>query len=200
MKYVILTIPHSTFPECTQTNTHKCILSAQYQYILACRCCVLPSLLYSLLSEKKKKLQHILPAGSLSDYLTALGLAWQPAKGGWGRRRDERGRRREELVRDEVLRSTRVCDCVCLNFCVLCVWAGVCICLWIGYFKSINVRKFTKNIPEPILECQIRFLVVHMQVLLQCCDSESGYMDQSLTCWILFFPTSSQTPSPPPPL
>lgn len=27
-------------------------------------------------------MQHILPAGSLSDYLSALGLAWQPAQGG----------------------------------------------------------------------------------------------------------------------
>lgn len=57
----------------------------------------------------RKKLLHILPAGSLSDYLTALGLAWQPAKGGWGRRGDEIGRRREELARDEVLGSTHVC-------------------------------------------------------------------------------------------
>lgn len=32
--------------------------------------------------QTKKKLLHILPAGSLSDYLTAPGLAWQPAEGG----------------------------------------------------------------------------------------------------------------------
>lgn len=36
--------------------------------------------IFSPLREKKNK--HILPAGSLSDYLTALGLAWQPVKGG----------------------------------------------------------------------------------------------------------------------
>lgn len=68
--------------------------------------------------QKKKKNKHILPAGSLSDYLTALGLAWQPVKGGWGRRRDERGRRREELARDEVHGS--VCVFVYMDFHVLC--------------------------------------------------------------------------------
>lgn len=117
----------------------------------------------------RKKLLHILPAGSLSDYLTALGLAWQPAKGGWGRRGDEIGRRREELARDEVLRSTHVCARArtsALISCVLCARERVCayVC---GCSKSINVRKFTKSIPEPILECQIRFPAVCMQVPLQ---------------------------------
>lgn len=145
----------------TQTNTHKHVLSAQYQYILACCCCVLPSLLYSLLSEK---LQHILPAGSLSDYLTALGLAWQPAKGGWGRRGDERGRRREELARDVLLGSTCVRVCLRGFLCIVCARVCAYVC---GCSKSINVRKFTKSISEPILECQIRFPAVCMQVLLQ---------------------------------
>lgn len=159
---------------------HKHILSAQYQYILACRCCVLLSLLYSLLLEK---LQHFMPAGSLSDYLTALGLAWQPVKGGWGRRGDERGRRREELARDEF-----VCECVCAYVCKsVCVYPHVCayVC---GCSKSINVRKFTKSIPEPILECQIHFPAECMQVLLQMgMWTVNSFTDQSLTCRILFF-------------
>lgn len=172
---------------------HKHILSAQYQYILACCCCVLPSLLYSLLSEK---LQHILPAGSLSDYLTALGLAWQPAKGGWGRRRDERGRRRAELARDEVLESMRVFAWMF----VYCACAYVC-----GCSKSINVRKFTKSIPEPILECQIRFPAMFMQVLLQLgmlwqwIQLYGSVLNMLDSIFFFFYSTSSQAPFPAPP-
>lgn len=57
--------------------------------------------------------------------------------------------------------------CVRVDFlCFVCARERVCayVC---GCSKSINVRKFTKSIPEPILECQIRFPAVCMQVPLQ---------------------------------
>lgn len=70
-----------------KSNKKKNTLSAKHLYVLAYHYCVLTFffflLLCSLLSGKQKKrgkkMQHILPAGSLSDYLSALGLAWQPA-------------------------------------------------------------------------------------------------------------------------
>lgn len=42
--------------------------------------------------------------------------------------------------------------CVCVHLCGFCVRMFVEACS-----KSINVRKFTKSIHEPILECQIGF-------------------------------------------
>lgn len=50
--------------------------------VVSCHSRYIPSSWRKRKKRNKKKLQHILPAGSLSDYLTALGLAWQPAEGG----------------------------------------------------------------------------------------------------------------------
>lgn len=121
----------------------------------------------------KKKMLDILPAGSLSDYLTALGLSWQSVKEGWGRRGDKRGGKRVELTRDEVLLRTCVCMCVSVYF------VHVCECS-----KSINVRKFSKSIPELILECQICFPSCCPSFKWECYNSQSDYMDLSLICWI----------------
>lgn len=55
---------------------------------------------------------------------------------------------------------------VCGVFRIVCTC--VCVCAYVcGCSKSINVREFTKSIPEPVLECQIRFPAMCMQVLLQ---------------------------------
>lgn len=55
------------------TYWHTTIVSWHFFFLLLC------SLLSGKQKKRGKKMQHILPAGSLSDYLSALGLAWQPA-------------------------------------------------------------------------------------------------------------------------
>lgn len=55
--------------------------------------------------------------------------------------------------------------CVCVDFCVLCV--STCVCMFVDALKALMCEKITKSIPEPILECQIHFPAVCVQVLLQ---------------------------------
>lgn len=101
MKYVVPKTLRSTFTECTGKQAQfetQCI-----DMLLLC-----PAIPVKFPPFQIKKNAAYLPAGSFSDYLTALGLAWQPAKGGRGRRGDARRRRRVELARDEVLRSVCV--------------------------------------------------------------------------------------------
>lgn len=82
--------------------------------VVSCLSCYIP-----FLSDYKKA---YLPAGSFCDYLTSLGLVWQPAQEGWGGRGDARRRRRVELAMDEDLRSV----CVCVYF----------LCIWLWMFKK----------------------------------------------------------------
>lgn len=111
MKRVIPTTLQSTFTKCT---------GKQAQFEIQCIDMLLLCPAIPVISPPFwiKKNAAYLPAGRFCDYLTSLSLAWQPAKGGRGRKGEARQRKRVELARDEVLSSV----CVCAHFLCICLW------------------------------------------------------------------------------
>lgn len=141
MKYVILTIPHSTFPKCTGKQA-KLVSTISIHIGMLQLCPAIPAKFpHFQIITKTSSWQNV--CHFFFFYLTALGIAWQSVKEGWG---DKRGGKRVELTRDEVLQ--RICVCMCVSVYFL----HVCECS-----KSINVRKFSKSILELISDCQIYF-------------------------------------------